>query len=77
MDRFEAGIGGSYEDPWVPDCCDDCDVARDDCQGEDESCNRYKEWHEKRGSLPVQERPEDEAPMNEDRGIDEHFEREI
>ena len=76
MDRFEAGIGGSYEDPWIPECCDDCEVSREDCQGEDESCSRYKEWLEKRGSLPVQE-PPDEEPMHEDWFLDESFEREI
>ena len=39
--RFGAGIGGSYEDPYIPPCCDDCEK---DCEGSNYSCDRYRSY---------------------------------
>ena len=39
--RFGAGIGGSPEDPYQPQCCDECrlDKCRDKCEVLDEYIN--------------------------------------
>jgi len=67
--RFGLGIGGSYEDPYIPPCCDDC---AEDCDP-NYPCKTMMDFNKNQAeNMPVQE-----PPVPEDRGLDERWEGEI
>ena len=73
MSRFEAGIGGSYEDPYTPPCCDDCSK---DCDP-NKPCSTLLEFYKKQAeNMPTQKPPEDDnvKPCSKCR-VDTSFER--
>jgi len=54
--RFGVGVGGSYEDPYQPQFCDECTRPHGSC----EECVGWAEYVQKmEESMPVQEPPEE------------------
>ena len=71
--RFGVGISGSFEDPYIPPCCDECNK---DCpDNPEDNCPTLRAYlQEAEENTP---RQEFEEPPREDQGIDEYWEREI
>lgn len=73
LDRYITGNWGEDSVPDVLPCCEECE-EQDDCDFDDTQCTILKSFYD---SMDEPCYNEDDYPHNEDRGIDDHWEREI